>query len=62
MAAGDGHHGGEGHHGDLSMISLEPGESGSFVHEFTEAGELWMGCHVPGHWGAGMQTRIVVTG
>ena len=61
MAQGGGHHDG-GHHGDLSMITLEAGESGSFVHEFTEEGELWMGCHVPGHWGAGMKTRIVVTG
>lgn len=60
MAEGGGHHDG-GHHGDLSMISLESGESGSFVHEFTEAGELWMGCHVPGHWDAGMSTRITVT-
>lgn len=51
-----------GHHGELSTISLEPGESGSFVHEFDEAGELWMGCHVPGHWGAGMRTHITVTG
>lgn len=61
MMEGDGHHDG-GHHGDLSMISLESGESGSIVHEFTEAGELWMGCHVPGHWDAGMRTRITVTG
>ncbi len=61
MAAGGGHHDDEGHHEDLSMISLESGESGSFVHEFTEAGELWMGCHVPGHWAAGMRTRITVT-
>ena len=61
MADGGGHDDG-GHHGDLSMISLESGESGSFVHEFTEAGELWMGCHVPGHWGAGMKTKITVTG
>lgn len=52
----------DGHEGELTTISLEPGESGSFVHEFTEAGELWMGCHVPGHWGAGMRTRITVTG
>ncbi len=61
MAAGEGHHD-DGHHGDLSMIALEPGESGSFVHEFTEAGEFWLGCHVPGHWNAGMKTRITVTG
>ena len=52
----------DGHEGELTTISLEPGESGSFVHEFTESGELWMGCHVPGHWGAGMRTRITVTG
>ena len=62
MKAGGGHHDDGGHHGDLSMLSLESGESGSFVHEFTEAGELWMGCHVPGHWDAGMRTRITVTG
>lgn len=60
--ADSGGHDDEGHHGDLSMISLEPGESGSLVHEFTEPGELWMGCHVPGHWGAGMRTRVTVTG
>ena len=52
----------EGDEDELTTISLEPGESGSFVHEFSEAGELWMGCHVPGHWDAGMRTRITVTG
>lgn len=60
MAEGNGHDDG-GHHGDMSMISLEPGETGELVHEFTEPGEFWIGCHVPGHWDAGMRTSITVT-
>lgn len=62
-AAGDhGDHGdGEmGHHGDISAITLEAGESGSLMMTFDEAGEILIGCHLAGHWEAGMVTALTV--
>ncbi|MFV2063158.1 MAG: hypothetical protein ACC726_06535 [Chloroflexota bacterium] len=41
-------------------VWLEPGESGEILATFTEAGPLLIGCHVPGHWEAGMRAVISV--
>ncbi len=51
-----------GHHanGQMAVISLEPGEAGELDFTFTDPGELIMGCHVPGHYDAGMWARITV--
>ncbi len=57
FAAQGGHgddHGDAGHHGDVAAITLGPGETGEIVLEFTTPGEIWIGCHLPGHWDAGM--------
>lgn len=64
MRAGSGHaaHGAAGHHGDdVSSIYLRPGESGEITATFTKKGELLIGCHIPGHWAAGMRGTLRVT-
>jgi len=35
-------------------LALAGGESGELTWTFTEAGRLLFGCHVPGHYDAGM--------
>lgn len=64
--AGSGGHGGhadedaDDHHGTVPAITLGPGDRGSLVVEFDEAGEIMIGCHLPGHWDAGMVTSLTV--
>jgi uncharacterized cupredoxin-like copper-binding protein len=41
-------------------ITLEPGTSAEVIATFDEAGDLVIGCHVPGHWEAGMRGDIAV--
>ncbi|MGH8470197.1 MAG: cupredoxin domain-containing protein [Gammaproteobacteria bacterium] len=47
-------------HDDPNTISLEAGEGKTLVWQFGEAGELEIGCHVPGHYEAGMLARVRV--
>lgn len=51
----------DGHEGEIPSISLDAGESGEIIHTFTAAEELMLGCHIPGHWDAGMQATVNVT-
>ena len=51
----------DAHEGEIPSISLEAGESGEIIHTFTVAEELMLGCHIPGHWDAGMQAAVNVT-
>ena len=61
MSAGMGHgHGGEGANGMPGAVSLMPGESTEVIATFDEPGEVLIGCHVPGHWEAGMQGALLV--
>lgn len=64
MAESNDHHGGEsgGHHGEIPSVTVEPGETGEFVHTFTDAENVMLGCHLPGHWDAGMQATLEVQG
>lgn len=55
MAGGDD----EPHHQDVALI-LGPGESADLPLYFRAAGEMLVGCHVPGHYEAGMKGRIVI--
>ncbi|MBA2453766.1 MAG: heavy metal translocating P-type ATPase [Chloroflexia bacterium] len=50
-------------HGDESGYSIEvaPGETRTLIYTFEEAGPLLYGCHVPGHYEAGMVGNITVT-
>jgi uncharacterized cupredoxin-like copper-binding protein len=41
-------------------IYLEPYDSGQFIYRFSQAGQVMIGCHVPGHWEAGMLATITV--
>ncbi|MEX0630387.1 MAG: plastocyanin/azurin family copper-binding protein [Chloroflexota bacterium] len=48
-----------GHDTDAG-VSVEPGESETFEYTFTQAGELLVGCHEPGHYDGGMMATITV--
>lgn len=53
--------------GDAAMmdepnaVAVDPGETVSLAWTFTEPGELQYGCHVPGHFAAGMVGQISVS-
>ena len=48
-------------HDDPNAVSVEPGETGSLLWEFTsKAGAYDFGCLVPGHYEAGMLGKILV--
>lgn len=47
-------------HEDANTITLEPGETKSLVWQFTRAGELEVACHIPGHYEAGMKSKVTV--
>ena len=51
---------GDDDHGTPTLV-LAPGESGTIVVTFDEPGDMIIGCHVPGHWDAGMRSdyRVV---
>lgn len=51
---------GSGHGGDPNAISIPAGETAELTWRFTEPGAVLMGCHVPGHWDAGMRGEIDV--
>lgn len=60
-ASGHAAHGATGHHADdVPSIYLRPGESGEITVTFSKKGELLIGCHVPGHWTAGMRGTLRV--
>jgi uncharacterized cupredoxin-like copper-binding protein len=48
-------------HSDLHMAHVGPGRSGEIGWQFTEPGEFYFACLVPGHFEAGMVGRILVT-
>jgi uncharacterized cupredoxin-like copper-binding protein len=41
-------------------IFLEPHETGVVSYRFDTAGQVMLGCHLPGHWEAGMHAIMVV--
>lgn len=51
---------GHSHRGAAS-IYLEPGASGVLEATFDAPGKLLVGCHVPGHYAAGMKGTFTVT-
>lgn len=57
-----GHDGGDGHAGVAAPLVLEPGESGEVTMSFDDPGitSTIIGCHVPGHWEAGMRLDVNV--
>jgi uncharacterized cupredoxin-like copper-binding protein len=61
------HNGSSGHAGGhkgsekVPRVVLSPGRTGKLTYTFDEAGEMFIGCHVPGHWPAGMKLAVTVT-
>ena len=61
MSSGMTHdHADTGEGGLPGPVMLEPGQTTEVVVTFDEPGEVLIGCHVPGHWEAGMRGSIVV--
>ena len=48
-------------HEHLNGVSLAAGQTRELTYTFQRAGEVLAGCHVPGHYAAGMVARILVT-
>ena len=44
-----------------AAVEVAPGETATLVYTFDEPGTLLIGCHVPGHYAAGMKGTITVT-
>ncbi len=47
-------------HDDPNAVSVEPGQSGEVVWQFTRAGSFMFGCLMPGHYEAGMVGHLNV--
>ena len=56
MAAGEPGHGGHG----AASVTVKPGGTARLTHIFTAGDQLVIGCHVPGHYQAGMRITIDV--
>jgi uncharacterized cupredoxin-like copper-binding protein len=48
-------------HEHLNGVGVAPGETRTLTYTFERAGTVLAGCHVPGHYAAGMVARILVT-
>ena len=48
-------------HDDPEGIAVAPGETKELTYTFTKAGMTLAGCHVAGHYAAGMMTQLTVT-
>ncbi|HEY3240728.1 MAG TPA: plastocyanin/azurin family copper-binding protein [Acidimicrobiia bacterium] len=55
-----GHAGGHKGSEDVPRVVLSPGRTGKLTYTFNEPGEVFIGCHVPNHWKAGMKVAIQV--
>lgn len=42
------------------VIGVKPGQTKELTYTFGAAGTVYAGCHVPGHYGAGMRATITV--
>jgi uncharacterized cupredoxin-like copper-binding protein len=47
-------------HDEPFMVHVAPGQSGEMIWQFTQRGEFYFGCLMPGHFEAGMVGSIVV--
>lgn len=47
-------------HGPMA-VTVAPQSSGELTYTFAESTALWIGCHQPGHWEAGMKLQIRVS-
>ena len=49
-------------HDEPEGIAVKPGETKELTYTFTRAGQVFAGCHVAGHYAAGMKAAITVSG
>ena len=47
-------------HDEPEGIGVEPGETKELTYTFTQPGMTLAGCHLPGHYAAGMKAAITV--
>lgn len=59
--SGDGMEGMDHGGSDAEAITVEPGKTGELTTTFDDKGTVILGCHVPGHYDAGMKASITVT-
>lgn len=48
-------------HDHSYAIAVKPGETKELVYTFDSAGQVFAGCHIPGHYPAGMKATVTVT-
>jgi uncharacterized cupredoxin-like copper-binding protein len=48
-------------HDHSYAIAVKPGQTKELVYTFDAAGQLLAGCHIPGHYPAGMKATVTVT-
>lgn len=48
-------------HADANMVTVEPGQTGEVVWQFSKAGKIGLACLQPGHYDAGMKGFINVS-
>lgn len=46
-------------HGEVNAMTIAAGETQEMTWTFDRAGTIIMGCHIPGHYAAGMRGEIV---
>lgn len=46
---------------DEDAVTVDPGRSKELVHTFDRSGTYEIGCHQPGHYGAGMKVIVEVS-
>ena len=50
---------GHGEHGnEADAVSVKPGKSASLTHTFDTPGQVFIGCHEPGHYIGGMRITV----
>lgn len=48
-------------HDEPNIATLDPGEAAELTWRFTQAGTIRYGCHLPGHYAAGMVGTITIS-
>jgi len=52
----------KGHdHGAMAALTVEPGQTGELVVQFSQSGTFQMACLIPGHYEAGMRGQVQVS-
>jgi len=49
-------------HDEPNVMTLATGTGGELTWHFTAAATIFYGCHIPGHYAAGMVGNLTVTG